>query len=411
MRRRLAILILASSLLTTAPLGAAERSLDPLLQLLVTKGVLTEAEARALAEEAATAQTPAAAAPAELPAGLKGLKIGALAYVSYQDGTQNTGGGQSGYSKLVLKRGYVDIRKEITRFFSARVTPDVTLDTSGDSKLRLKYIYGQFQRPQLGFLGKPYVELGMAHMPWLDFEEHVNLFRMQDTMYLERNGLFNSADLGVLVGANLGPELPEDYRSSVSSAYAGRWGSFALGVYNGGGYHAAEKNSNKVVEGRLSLRPLPDVVPGLQLSVFGLAGKGNIEETADVEAPDWDLLAAMLSYESRRLALTGQYSIGSGNQKGLMVDADGNALDHRGCSLFAEVRLDQDKHWSAFARHDHFDPATEDPNADVTDRGIIGLAWQFTKGNYWVLDYDRLDHDLASLGTEDRLQLTLQIKY
>jgi hypothetical protein len=398
----------------------AEQPIDPLLQLLVKKGVITDAEARALQAEVAaqapqaTPAPPAASAqpaPAELPAALKGLKVGTLAYASYQDGSQNTSGGSADYSKFVLKRGYIDVRKEITPSLSARITPDIYLDSNGNTSVRMKYLYGVFQRPEFGFVGKPFVEFGMAHMPWLDFEENINRFRMQDTMFMERAGLYNSADLGFLVGGNFGPELGQEYRDTVSSAQAGKWGSFAVGLYNGGGYNASEKNSNKVLEGRLSLRPVPGSLPGLQLSVFGISGKGNVEETATVTAPDWELLAGMVSYESPRLVLTGQYEQGKGNQRGTAVDPSGMALDHDGYSFFTEVRLDAKQRFSCFGRYDHFDPSTDDPAADVTDRTIVGLAWQFAKGNFWVLDYDRLEHDLEGVDTEDRVQLTLQIKY
>ena len=54
-------------------------------------------------------------------------------------------------------------------------------------------------------------------MPWLDFEEHINNFRMQDTMFMERNGLFNSADVGVMAGGNLGRHDVDDYQKNVSN--------------------------------------------------------------------------------------------------------------------------------------------------------------------------------------------------
>ena len=89
----------------------------------------------------------------------------------------------------------------------------------------------------------------------------------------------------------------------------------------------------------------------------------------------------------------------------------GRALDHDGYSLFAEVRLDRARRWSVIGRYDRFDPSTDDPAADVTDRTILGVAWQFARGTYWLLDWDRLEHDQPGLDTEDRLQLTLQVKY
>jgi hypothetical protein len=405
--------------------------LDPLLELLVKKGVITEAEATALQAEAAAKEAPvepapasampaaqpapapaAAPAAAELPAALKGLKIGTTTYLSYQDGSANnsSGVGQD-YSKFVLKRGYIDIRKEVAPYLGFRITPDIYLDSSGNTNVRMKYLHAAFKKDELGFIGKPYVEFGMAHMPWLDFEENINRFRMQDTMFMERNGLFNSADLGVFVAGNFGKELPKEYRETVNSAQAGRWGSFGVGLYNGGGYNQSEKNSNKVLEGRVSLRPLPDIVPGLQASVFAISGKGNVEDTATLDPPDWEVLAGMVSYESRRLVLTGQYEEGKGNQRGTAVDASGTALDHDGYSFFTEVRLDEAQKYSLFGRYDRFDPNTDDPAADVSKRTIVGFAWQFVKNNYWVLDYDRLEHSTDGRDTEDRVQLTLQIKY
>jgi hypothetical protein len=354
---------------------------------------------------------PGPAPMTELPAGLKGLKIGTTAYLSYQDGSANDSTGKGvDYSKFVLKRGYIDVRKEITPYFNARITPDIYLDSNGNTSVRMKYLFAAFQRAELGFIGKPYVEFGMVHMPWLDFEENIDRFRMQDTMFMERAGLFNSADVGFMVGGNFGPELDKEYKDNVNSGQAGTWGSFALGLYNGGGYSAAEQNTNKVLEGRVSFRPI-QALPGLQLSVFGVNGEGNVAQTATVTPPDWNLLAAMISYENPRFVLTGQYESGKGNQKGSAVDANGVALEHDGYSFFAEVRLDKAQQFSLFGRYDHFDPNTDLDTADITKRTIFGFAWQFTKGCYWLLDYDQLDHGAASKDTEDRMQLTLQVKY
>jgi hypothetical protein len=240
----------------------------------------------------------------------------------------------------------------------------------------------------------------------VDFEEHINRFRMQGTMLLQRNGLLNSAGVGILVGGNLGDEMPEDYREHVNDHYAGRWGSFGVGVYNGGGYHANSNNSNMVVEGRLTLRPVPSLVPGLQVSVMGLTGKGNSEGS-----PDWDVLNGMLSFESRYVVATGQYYDGKGNQAGTAVGPDGVSLDQDGYSAFAEVRLPQREEFSVFGRYDRFDTDTNDPEADVRKRFIIGGAWQFIKGNYVVLDYDRLDHSEEGIPDEYTVKATLQIKY
>lgn len=406
--------------------------MDPLLRLLVKKGVVTQEEAVEIQKEyeamkgtgassttMAGATAPPAASPAQavqaqaapevapLPKALKGLHIGTLAYVSYQDGRKYEGvpNETTRDNRFLIKRAYLNVKFDIAPFLQARVTPDIHQDATGDWKTRFKYVYGKFHWKELGFIGKPYVEFGLAHMPWLDFEEHINRFRMQDTMFMERNHLFNSADLGVMFGGNFGGELPEEYRHEVNHHYAGRWGSFQVGLYNGGGYHAVEQTSNKALEGRISLRPMPDALPGFQVTAFGLIGKGNAPSE-----PDWNLGNLMLSYESPRFVVTGQYERGEGNQKGNMADADGKPLKHKGYSVFGELRLGEARAWSLIGRYDHFDP-NRDGAGDVQKRWIAGVAWQFYKGNYWLLDYQNLSHDTPGIPDEHRLQLTLQLKY
>ena len=149
--------------------GAAESVLDPLLELLVEQGVITMEQALAVQAEydrrgteggtavppAAVAQqeapSPATVAPApevantavvtSVPPGLKDLSIGTLVYLSYQNGNDAAG---VDYNQFQIKRGYIDIRKKITPNFSARITPDVHQDETGDLNVRLKYAYGKF---------------------------------------------------------------------------------------------------------------------------------------------------------------------------------------------------------------------------------------------------------------------------
>ena len=337
--------------------------------------------------------TPKPATAAPLP-----FKVGVLGYISYQDGTS----GGKDYSKFVLKRGYLNVESKVLPYLSVRWTTDITQDSSGDVKPRMKYLYGRFTGHQMGFITDPMLEFGLVHMPWLDYEEAINGYRMQDTMFTERNGLFNSADFGITIGGLFGGKMPAEYQKTVSSAYPGRYGSFMIGVYNGTGYHAAEHNTNKVLEGRISIRPLPDVVPGLQFSYFGIHGKGNT-----AAAPDWNLNLGWVSYESQYFVLTGQYLKGTGNQAGTAVDSMGKSLDRDGYSVFADGKITPQ--WSVIARYDHFDPNTKLDN-QAQKRTIGGVAYHLGKGNILLLDYEQLKFDNGS-PTDKRGQLTLQVKF
>ena len=222
------------------------------------------------------------------------------------------------FNQFNLKRGYVNIKKKIDDRFSGRITTDITTDKEGDGEgdveMRLKYLYLKYSLPSGLLFYKPFFEFGLVHRPWLDFEQHINDYRVQGTMFLERNNVINSGDFGVVFLSYLGGEMDKEYQANVSKSYAGKYGSFALGIFNGGGYHALEKNENKVVEGRLSVRPFPQMLPGLQITYHGAIGKGNT-----IQAPDWNYSSAYLSFESRHLILTTELYSGTGNYKGSSI--------------------------------------------------------------------------------------------
>jgi len=340
---------------------------------------------------------------------LKGFKFGLLWYLSYQNGETGDLDNGAGYSQFAIKRGYFRITKELLPWFDAHMTFDVTTvkdpeltgdpanNFDGSVAVRIKYAYGKFRLPDFAFFTKPFFEVGVVHMPWLDFEEHVNMYRAQDTMFMERNGLFNSADLGLTFVSLLGGEMPKEYQEKVSHYYPGRYGSMSVGIYNGAGYHASEKNRNKPVEARLTIRPVPDIIPGLQASYFGIWGKGNNDKN-----PDWQVNNGMLIFEHEYVALTGQYYWGKGNQKG----DDENDKD--GYSVFAEIKPHMK--FSLIGRYDRFDP-NDDVNNDENTRYIIGAAYHIDKRhkNMVILDYDTVDYEQKGKSDDRRIQLTLQV--
>ncbi|MEW6002853.1 MAG: hypothetical protein AB1638_09445 [Nitrospirota bacterium] len=345
---------------------------------------------------------------------LKSIKFGLLWYLSYMSGEGKDVGGSAGdgvdKNKFAIKRGYFRFTKGFMPWFDGHITFDVTQESIKDSKLsdsvqvRLKYIYGKFKLPDIGFLTKPNFEVGLAHIPWLDFEENLNFYRLQDTMFIERNGIFNSADFGVTFTSLLGGEMPEEYQKNVNSHYAGRFGSIQGGIYNGGGYHASEKNENKVLEGRVTIRPLPDVIPGLQLTYFGITGKGN----TDAE-PDWTTNLAFGSFESEPIVLTGQYYWGKGQQNG------SNETKKDGYSFFTELKLYNMfkapmNRFSVIGRYDRFDPNT-DQKDDENNRYIAGVAYYLDKPhkNMFLVDYDHVDYKASGKKDDKRVQLTLQV--
>jgi len=322
-------------------------------------------------------------------------------FLSYAFGEKQ----DASYNGERISRGYLTLKFKPVEWFTPRVTLDTHQTDNGSWAMRLKYLYGMFRLPlESSWISEPYIEFGLVHTPWFDFEEHVNHYRMQGTMFMERNGLLNSADAGVTVGGLIGEKLDKEYQKKVSSKYPGKFGSFALGVYNGGGYHAGEQNQNKVFEARLTVRPLGFVLPGLQLSYFFIRGKGNTETE-----PDWQVHDILASFEHEYLVLTGQFSTGKGNQKGSEVNVAGEALNYQGFSVFGEIKLA----WimsSLIGRFDSFD-WDKDAGEPVSSRIIAGYAFHFLKGNFILLSYDRVSYDQPGKPADWEVALNLQVEF
>ena len=336
---------------------------------------------------------------------LSDLDIEMQWFLSYWGGKQN----DKAFNEFALKRGYVTIKKKINKTFSGRITNDITVDKEGDGegdvKVRVKYLYLKSELPSFGVFHKPYFEFGIVHRPWLDFEEHVNFYRVQGTMFLERNEILNSADYGVVFFSLLGGEMDEHYKSTVNKNYAGKYGSLAVGIVNGGGYHAREKNKNKSLESRVTIRPFYKTIPGLQLSYNGAVGKGNTPE-----APDWYYSLGYISYESSQIILAGSYYDGKGNSKGSAIKdtVSFEALPQNGYSVFGELKLFESQ-ISIIGRHDYF--TQELPSVDVTTkRTIVGLALNSLPGIKILLDYDYLDYDKTRKDSH-LFELSVEFKY
>ncbi|MFP4623836.1 MAG: hypothetical protein ACOC3J_00225 [Gemmatimonadota bacterium] len=331
------------------------------------------------------------------------VRLSGLFYLTYEQGEA---AGEE-YSEFAVNRSYLAGRVNVLPRLTARITLDGRQDDTGDMKVRLKYAYASYDFGDVGPLTDLNLEAGIAHMVWLGFEESINLYRMREQMFMERSGLFNSADFGLTVAGLLGAELDPSFQRDVSDAAPGRWGSFAVGVYNGGGYHAIEANENKTVEGRLTVRPLPDALPGLQLSGLAIVGKGN--RPADlVDAPDWRTYNLFLSYQHEHATLTAQYVDGEGNQKGTFFDPTdpADATPYSGYAFFGEGKLGG---WRIIAGYDDFD-RTPGPSDRSFKRYHAGIGYDFGYRNILLFDIDRREWD-ADLPDDTRAQVVMQVRF
>jgi hypothetical protein len=377
-------------------------------------------------------QTGFASAADDALKALEGIKLEALGYIDYSNGkTPLANDKTANYNKFSLTRGYLTVKKTINPWLGVRLTTDLTQDASGEYLIRQKYLYAELAPPNFGPLTEMKTEIGLGHIPWLDFEESVNPYRAQGTMAIERSGVLNSADAGVNIRGDIKGRLADAKARTGNAAYDGHYGTWHLGVYNGSGYSAPENNDNKVIEGRLTIRPLPDQIPGLQVSYFGLSGKGNARNPISGEFPDYNVNLGMLSYEHPILILTAQYFATTGNAKGSWV-ADssssdpGAALKTDGYSIFGNLRIPSTQNRiSVYARYDFFNVDMDKVIADKAGYSMIigGLSFDLYNGNMLLADYEVTTHqDNAgtkgnlprmgnNLGDESRFQLVYQLKF
>lgn len=394
----------------------------PLLQVLQNKGVLTPSE---VARIEAQGQ--------KKPAALKGLKIELQSFIDYSAGEKaEPDDTSSSYNDFAVTRGYLTIKKKINPWLSGRITTDIHRDTTagastkGDYTVRLKYLYAELKPNDLGMLTSMKMEIGQGHNPWLDFEEHINPYRAQGPMAVERAHIFNSADVGISLRGNIGSKLADAKALTGNSHYSGLYGSWHVGVYNGGGYHGKEVNGNKAIEGRLTIRPLPQTLPGLQFSYLGMTGDGN-KDYSPGSNPDFSINLGMMSYENPLFIFTAQYFQTTGNAGGSWTTGvNHKSLDTEGYSFFGRVRLPfANEKLSVFGRYDHFDQDSDNVIADNTayDLYIGGLSYDVAKGNQILVDYETTNFDVNAgqkgkvpslgndLGDEHKIQVVYQLAF
>src|SRR4029450_1961739 len=201
---------------------------------------------------AARAQTPApAATPAPEP-DYPIVRVGVLSYVQYDAELEN----RDGYNVFDLTRGYININGQLAQNVRFRITPDIrraTSDTtlSGSLILRIKYAFVELDN--LKTKGS-WLRFGAHQTPWLDFEEGIDRYRVQGTMFSERENLIpGSSDFGCVFFPPLGQYI-----------------DIQAGVYNGEGYAQTDVSKYKSAQGRLTLRPLAGrgIANGFRLSGF-----------------------------------------------------------------------------------------------------------------------------------------------
>lgn len=330
--------------------------------------------------QTATPPTPPPAAP-EYPI----IRIGMVSYLQYAAELEN----RQGFNAFDVTRAYLNINAQVSPNVRFRFTPDVRRATDGSLAgtltVRVKYAFAQFDN----VTPKGWIRLGMHQTPWLDFEESINRYRIQGTMFSEREGLIpGSADFGV----GYFTPLPKGY------------GEVQAGIYNGEGYAQTEANKYKSVQGRITVRPLPGRGPwnGLRVSGFYNAGWYAAERPRR-------LGIVMGSFEHPKIVVTAQHVTATENP----VPGAAENTERSGNSAFVEVRQGVGG-WAGLARVETFDPNTG-VSSNSLRRVIAGggywFVWPRTRVGL-VVTNEQVHYDArAGKGTENRLLFQTHVEF
>jgi phosphate-selective porin O/P len=276
------------------------------------------------------------------------IRVGVLSYVQYDDELKNRGA----FNAFDVTRGYLNVNGQLAKNVRFRLTPDIkraTADTAlaGSLVMRIKYAFVEFD-PKTP---RSWVRFGAHQTPWLDFEESINRYRVQGTMFSERESLIpGSSDFGVGYFTPVGKYLDID-----------------AGVYNGEGYAQPEGNRYKSVQGRLTGRPFAGhgAANGLRVSGFYSAGSYAANRPRR-------LGIVMGSFEHANVVATLQYLRATENPNAVAP----RDIERSGASGFLEIRQGL-KGWAALARVDHLN----------IDRSIVGDYDRrvIAGGAYWFV--------------------------
>jgi len=276
-------------------------------------------------------------------------KIGTLTYFQYGYEQHN----KADKNAFDITRAYLDLKADVSEKIKFRLTPDIGTHFSSPAKtnydgsqiFRLKFAFLEFET----LSERSRLFLGLHPTPWLAFEEKLNRYRLQGTMFAEREGFIpGSADYGI----GYIYEFPQNF------------GEINLSLVNGEGFKSQEEDKFKSIQTRATIKP-----------ILGLALTGFYEYGYYKGGGPKDLFISMLSLQQRYLTVSAQY-LNSFDKK--IIDRPCSRAI--GGSLFLEVKPGGEPEGIAlFSRLDYLDPDTNKQN-DGHLRQIYGIAyWMFYK--------------------------------
>jgi hypothetical protein len=358
------------------------------------------------------------------------------------DVTSKTVANSSGFE---MRRNYVQVKGYFNDKDYVRVTMDSTKElasdpgtdakTKGYAEVFVKYAY-LYLDEILPYTG---VEAGIAHRPWIDYEEHNGwMYRSINKVALEHKttatehgpDLINSADFGV------------NFKTKTEMF------SSEIGIFNGEGYHADKNGANQKNQQELSLEwRLTGHLIGsgkkvgkydrtkesfAQVSTYGMISNDHKDDKSELDQTaagstsnilkveyDRSIYGIHAVYNQPEFLIAAQYFMATDEMKDSTDFITGTKYKeqaYKGYSINAEVRPMTD--WTVLARYDVNDieaEAVSGVKTKVQDskQFIYGVAYKHNKNVTFIASGKSIsDNVVAQAGAEkDVYMLTTEIKW
>ena len=404
-------------------LRAAETDSARLIDLLKSKNILTQQEADALVKEVnektkkeraeiKEALQKAAAKGEFLPSALKEFKFGTTIYSGWA-ATSKFSGNDANTNKFYLERGYLTLSKDINDWLSMRMTTDLFTSKDADDvgnglELRIKYAYAALK------LFGTTTMIGMVPTPSDAYDGSIWPYRVQGKHFLDAMSIQSSADLGIVNRGTFGGNMDDEYLKYGSKDFAGKWGGYMIGLYNGPGYDNDEStsNSDKPVSGLIYLRPMPNipVLKGLQLAYVGTYGKSNNKFAAGsgptTNYPDWQVNIGQISLVHPYFGLMGQYYWGKGTK------ASTNDKKQDGYLASAFIRMPGVEKLRVFGKYYTFNPDKDSTQSKDYAVYVAGLSYDVSKEFMPFVAWEREDSKVNAGRTDyNKYQIGFQLAF
>lgn len=345
-------------------------------------------------------------------------------------------------SGFELRRNYLQVRGYFNEKDYWRLTLDATKELASDvgDDSKTKGYAGVFVKYAYLYLDEilPYtsVEFGIAHRPWIDYEEHNSWFyRSFNKVAIEEKAtptesgvdLVNSADLGV------------NFKTKTENF------SSEIGIFNGEGYHSDKGGANQKNDKKLSFewRLTSHLIgSGLDvgkmkrkeqryahISTFGLISNNHKDDSSAINQTSPIPLKGEYNrqfygihtvYNQPEFLIGAQYIIAQDKARDSSIDSNWLKRDYELLSINAEYRIDKD--WNLVGRYDRYnwdDKTVNNIKSSIDgEKYIAALAYQYNKHISFIGSAKLIDEKFTANQTKtdsgeskDLYMFTTEIKW